>query len=163
VNNLSIDIERLTPGIVNGLCPLPGLATGGQPDPDDLASLAQAGVRTILDTREPGERRGFDEAAAVARAGMKYVNVPVGTTIDDTLFDRVRDVLRREERPILVHCATGNRVGLVLIPYLILDEGKSKDEAVALAARMGMRSPQLAHVALRYVARAQSTEKQQCC
>jgi uncharacterized protein (TIGR01244 family) len=159
VSNLSIDIERITPGIVNGLCPLPGLVTGGQPDPDDLVALAQAGIRTILDTREPGERRGYDEAAAVARAGMKYVNVPVGSTIDDTLFDRVRDVLRREERPILVHCATGNRVGLALIPYLILDEGKSDEEAVALAVQMGMRSPQLAQFALRYVARVQPMEK----
>jgi uncharacterized protein (TIGR01244 family) len=159
MNNLSIDIDQIAPGIVNGLCPLPGLATGGQPDPDDLVALAQAGVRTILDTREPSERRGYDEATAVARAGMKYVNVPVGGAIDDALFDRVRDVLRREERPILVHCATGNRVGLVLIPHLVLDEGKSAEDAIALATQMGMRSPQLAHLALRYVARARSMER----
>lgn len=160
MNNAVMDIERIAPGIVNGFCPLPGLATGGQPDGGHLIALAEAGYRTILDTREPGEPRGFNEAAAAERAGLEYINLPVGIALDDTLFDRVREVLRdADRRPVLVHCATGNRVGMVLIPYLILDEGKSPQDAIALAMRMGMRAPQLAQLALQYVARAQAKER----
>lgn len=160
MNDAVMAIESIAPGMINAFCPLPGLATGGQPDPADLAALAESGFRAILDTREPHERRGFDEPAAARQAGLEYINVPIGAALDDGVFDRVREVMRDESRrPLLVHCATGNRVGVALIPYLILDEGKTPADAIVLAMRMGMRAPQFAHLALQYVARANTQEK----
>lgn len=148
-------IEVLAPGMVNAYCPLPGVATGGQPDPGDLEALAAAGFRTVVDTRDPREPRGYDEARAVEAAGMEYVNVPVGGAITDGLFQTVRDIMRDPaRRPVLVHCATGNRVGLVLIPWLMLDEGMSDREALSAAVHMGLRSQQMAQIAFDYAARA---------
>ena len=159
MNDAVMDIEGIAPGMINGFCPLPGLATGGQPDPADLAALAESGFRAILDTREPHEGRGFDEPAAARQAGLEYINVPMGATLDDGVFDRVREIMRdAARRPLLVHCATGNRVGVALIPYLILDERKTPEEAIMLAMRMGMRAPQFAHLALQYVTRANTRE-----
>lgn len=160
MNDTVIDIERIAPGMLNGFCPMPGVATGGQPNAADLAALARSGYRTILDTREAHERRGFDEPAAARRAGLEYINVPIGASLDDGVFERVREIMRDENRrPVLVHCATGNRVGVALIPHLMLDEGKTAEEAIVLAMRMGLRAPQLAHLALQYVARANKPEK----
>lgn len=150
-------IRSIAPGMLNAYCPLPGVATGGQPMPSDLQALAKAGYRVILDIRGPDERRGFDEVRAAREAGLEYINVPVGHgPLADEVFDQVRALLRDDaRRPLLFHCASGNRVGLMLIPYLMLDQGKSPREALQVAVQVGLSSPQLAQLALDYVRRQQ--------
>ncbi len=44
-------------------------------------------------------------------------------------------------------------MGALLIPYLILDDGKTTEEAVETASRIGLRSDELERAALRYAAR----------
>ncbi|NBQ32498.1 MAG: hypothetical protein EBU21_11235, partial [Proteobacteria bacterium] len=56
-------------------------------------------------------------------------------------------------RPILIHCKSANRVGAVVLPYLILDEGHSEAEAVEIATAAGLKVPALRESALAYVAR----------
>jgi uncharacterized protein (TIGR01244 family) len=150
------EIDQLVGGLVNGACLLTGVYTGGQPAEEELDALAAAGVRTVLDTRAPDEYRGFDEGRAVREAGMDYVVLPVTPyTLTPATFDRFRELLKAEERrPVLVHCASGNRVGALLVPYLILDEGRSPDEALELAVASGLRSQALLDVAMAYVERA---------
>jgi protein-tyrosine phosphatase len=53
--------------------------------------------------------------------------------------------------PVLVHCASGNRVGPVMIAWLVLDRGWSWDRAVEAAKQGGMRSPELEAAARAYV------------
>lgn len=139
------------------------VVVGGQPDERQLEAMAAAGYRMVLDTRQPGEARGFDEPALVARLGMKYVNLPiVGSDIPDESFDRLRDLLAGgaggpsgggAQRPAVLHCASGNRVSALLIPWLILDEGATVEQALRVAADAGLRNGQLARLALDYVRR----------
>jgi uncharacterized protein (TIGR01244 family) len=138
-----------------GSCPIDGVAAAGQPDDRMLTELARAGYRTVLDLRAPDEPRGFDEAAAVARAGMQYVPLPVTqATLTDAVFDRFRAVMRDPaNRPILVHCASSNRVGALLMPYLMLDEHRSAADALTMARGAGLRSPELAEMARDYAQR----------
>jgi protein tyrosine phosphatase (PTP) superfamily phosphohydrolase (DUF442 family) len=84
---------------------------------------------------------------------MEYVNIPVGhEDIDDETFDRFRELMRDGGcRPVLVHCSSANRVGALLIPYLILDEGMTPEKVSAIAAEVGLRSNRLERAALRYV------------
>jgi len=56
-----------------------------------------------------------------------------------------------ERRPALVHCSSANRVGTLLIPYLILDEGKTSEDAKDIAARVTLRSDELERAAFSYV------------
>lgn len=149
------EIRRITPGMLNAYCPMSGLATGGQPTAADLQGLARAGYRAILDIRGPEERRGYDEVRAARDAGLEYINLPVGHgPLPDELFERFRAILRdASRRPLLVHCASGNRVGLMLIPFLVLDEGRPPREALDTAIQAGLSSPQLAQLALDYVRR----------
>jgi uncharacterized protein (TIGR01244 family) len=149
------DYRELVPGLVNAACPVPGIVGGGQPTPGHLAALAAAGFRTVLDLRAPQEQRGYDQPAQARAAGIEYVNLPVvGAPTDDT-YERVRALLADPgRRPILVHCGSGNRVGGVLLPYLVLDEGKDPEEALRLAVEMGLRSQPLADLAFDYIARS---------
>lgn len=154
------DLSQIVPGLLNGACPLPGMVTAGQPTPDGLEQLAAAGVRTILDLRGTGEDRGYDEPAAVERAGMRYVPLPVTPpAVPDATFDRFRELLAdRENWPVLVHCATSNRVGMLLLPYFALDRGMDPEAALQRAIESGLRSQPLADVALQYVERTRASE-----
>lgn len=138
----------------NGSSPLPGVLTAGQPSASQITQLAQSGVKTVIDLRLPDEPRGFDEPAVVRAAGLTYRNIPVTPgTLGDREFDELRVLLSDESaRPVLVHCAAANRVGALLIPYLVLDEKRSLDDALEIAGQIGLRSNDLARAALTYVA-----------
>lgn len=138
-----------------GTCPLEDVGAAGQPSEESLARMAQAGYRTLVDLRAPEEPRGYDEAAAATRAGLRYVPIPVTqATLDDAAFDRFRGMMRDpDNRPVLVHCASSNRVGALLLPYFLLDERRPMEEAVAMARGAGLRSPELAQMALDYARR----------
>lgn len=155
-------VTDLAPGMANASEPLEGVATAGQPRKEDLEKLAGAGYGAVVDLRASGEERGFDEAEAVGALGMEYVNLPVTTeTPDDATFGRFREVMKdARRRPVLVHCGSANRVGALLLPHLILDRGKSPQEAVEEARRVGLRSAALEGAALRYAERRGRGEEQ---
>jgi uncharacterized protein (TIGR01244 family) len=136
-------------------CPLEGVGTAGQPSESAWADLAKAGFKSVVDLRAPEEARGHDEASAVRTAGMEYIPLPVTpVTLRDESYDRFRKIMRDPaRRPILVHCATANRVGALLIPYLMLDEGRPAEESIQVARQVGLRSPEYVTMALEYVNR----------
>ncbi len=135
--------------------PLPHLLTSGQPTPQQLEALKAAGAEVIFDIRDPMEPRGFDEAELVRKLGMRYVNVSVlQGALDDATMEAVLTELRQDEgRTMLLHCASANRVGGALIPYLILDQGLSEDDAVEAATRVGLRGADLLEWGLDYARR----------
>jgi hypothetical protein len=62
-------------------------------------------------------------------------------------------VRRSAGHPLLFHCASANRVGGALIPYFILDQGMSEDDAVDAAMRIGLRGADLLEWGLDYARR----------
>jgi uncharacterized protein (TIGR01244 family) len=132
-------------GLLNGSTPEPGLLAAGQPTAEDLAEVAAAGYKTVLDLRAPGEDRGFDEPALVRELGLTYVNLPFVTAeLDAATLDRFRELLRTAERPVLVHCGTSNRVGAALFAHWVLDAKLDLPIARERAATAGLKSPELA-------------------
>jgi protein tyrosine phosphatase (PTP) superfamily phosphohydrolase (DUF442 family) len=142
-------------GVPNAAEPLPNLVTGGQPGAGHLEALKEAGNQVVLDIRDPMEPRPVDEPELVRRLGMEYVNVSVRQgALDDATMDRVLGALRlNQTRPLFLHCASANRVGGVLIPYFILDQGMSEDDAVEAAMRVGLRGADLLEWGLDYARR----------
>lgn len=141
-------------GAANASEPVAGLVTSGQPSAQQLAALKQAGCELVLDCRDPMEPRPLSESDEVKRAGMDYIVIPVGHTRgDDETLRRIRDVLATNvgKRKLLFHCASGNRVGATLIPYLMLDQQFSEDDAVMTAMRTGARNAELIEWALEFV------------
>ena len=135
--------------------PLPGLHTAGQPGPADLQDLEARGVKTVIDLRDPMEPRSFDEPALVRQLGMQYLNVSVRQgALDDAVMDAALGAIRQSaDQPLLLHCASANRVGGVLIPYFMIDKGMSEDDAVATAMQVGLRGADLLEWALEYTQR----------
>lgn len=151
------DISEIAPGLMNASS-IEGVVTAGQPEEQHFEQLAEAGFKTVVDIRTPEEPRdGFEESEVVRRAGMEYINVPVGhETVEDETLDRLRELLRDPNlRPMLLHCKSANRLGALLIAYFVLDEGKTPEEAVEIATQAGLKSDELKEAALKYVNKRQ--------
>jgi protein tyrosine phosphatase (PTP) superfamily phosphohydrolase (DUF442 family) len=134
--------------------------TGGQPSAAHLAAFKATGGQILLDLRDPMEPRPLDEPAVARSLDLEYVNVPVsaGTMTDETM-DRILGTLRRAgDRPVLVHCGSGNRVGAALLPLLMLDHGLEEEDAVDQAMRIGLRSAELLEWGMDYVRRHRRME-----
>ena len=117
--------------------------TGGQPTPADLERLPEIGVRTVINLRRDEEMTELDEGAILASVGIDYVSIPWAgpAQLTDEIFDRCRDALESAERPLFFHCKSANRVGAVWIPWRVLDQGATFEEALDEAKRIGMRTP----------------------
>lgn len=119
--------------------PRPGLYTAGQPASSDWAMIAGRGVTTVINLRTPAELAGRDEAAEVGAAGMRYAEIPVdgAAGIGMEKARALRSLLDRADGPVLVHCASGNRVG-ALIALGAADAGASTEDAIAQGRAAGM-------------------------
>lgn len=150
------DLLDAAAGIANASEPVAGLVTGGQPTAQQLAALRKAGCEVILDCRDPMEPRPLSEADEVRGAGMEYIVIPVGHTRgDDDTLRRIHQVLTSNvgKKKMLYHCASGNRVAATLIPYLMLDQDFTEEEAVETAMRAGARNAELIEWAVEFVSK----------
>ncbi|HVS63981.1 MAG TPA: sulfur transferase domain-containing protein [Thermoanaerobaculia bacterium] len=132
------------PPLADAHHPEEGVLFGGQPSEAELEALAEAGY-TVLDLRMPQEDRGYDEATAAERLGLEYHNVPVGgaTLSDSSTFERFFELFEKAERPVAVHCASGNRVGGLYYAYLVAKKGLSREQALEKARESGLSSESL--------------------
>ncbi len=132
-------------GAPNATLPLPWLATAGQPTAAQFAAAQAAGVKVVIDLRDPMEPRPFDEAATLRSLGVAYINIPVSSgVLSDATLEQILAALRSHAgTPTILHCASANRVGGALIPYFVLDEGMAEQDAVDAAMRVGLRSAEL--------------------
>ncbi len=111
----------------------------GQPDEAMLQAIAAVGFSTVVDMRSAAEDRGFDEQKEIARLGMAYVLLPIGSAGDITLDNAavLDQILAENKGPVLLHCASGNRVGAL---YALREKmhGATNDEALAVGKAAGM-------------------------
>jgi uncharacterized protein (TIGR01244 family) len=128
--------------VPNARVPIAGVLSGGQPTPDQIAAAGAAGYKTVINLR-PDTEKGFEwEAAAVQSAGMTYVSIPVagpdGLTKDNVI--RIDAALKAAEAkgPVLMHCASGNRIGAVLALRAAWLEGKEPAAALAYGEASGL-------------------------
>lgn len=111
----------------------------GQPDGHVLSLARDAGFTTVVDLRAESEERGMDEAAEVSALGMHYISLPVSGA-DDVSFDNAAaldEILANSDGPVLLHCASGNRVGAL---YALREKlaGATDEEALAAGKVAGL-------------------------
>jgi len=128
------------PELSNAVSPEQGVIAAGRIGPGEVAALRDAGFRHVIDLTPDAETPGFDEAAAVRAAGLRYSNLPLAGASELTrenvlAFDTL---LAGAERPLLVHCASGNRVGAMAALRAAWVEGHSAEEAIAIGREWGL-------------------------
>lgn len=131
-------------GIVNAVEAEPGLLIAGQPTAQQLKAAGKAGYHTVLDLRSRVEDRGFNEEKTVRKAKMAYTNVEVTPdTLTQSKVLYFLMMLREAERPVLLHCHSGNRAGALYYAWLVLEKAVPEDQALEQARAAGLRDPLL--------------------
>ena len=127
--------------VADALYPAPGFVAAGRLQAADVERLRGAGIRHVIDLTPDAETPDFDEAAAVRAAGLDYSNLPLRDATDLTrdnvlAFDAL---VRGAKQPVLVHCASGNRVGAMAALRAAWIDGKPLEEAVAIGKQWGLK------------------------
>jgi uncharacterized protein (TIGR01244 family) len=83
----------------------------GQILPGDVAAVAAAGVRTIVNNRpdheEPGQPLGREIEAAATAAGLGYRHIPVAGGFSPAQVEEMAEALA--DGPVLAFCKSGTR------------------------------------------------------
>lgn len=118
-----------------------GLLVGGQPTEEQIRRLAREGYRTIVNLRGPDEEGGWDEAPLSEELGMTFVDVPIASKADLTEANArlLAELLDRPDGfPMLVHCASGNRVGALFALKAFYVDGEPPEEALRKGLDAGL-------------------------
>jgi protein tyrosine phosphatase (PTP) superfamily phosphohydrolase (DUF442 family) len=118
-----------------------GVVLAGVVDLTSLRSVQQGPV-TVVDLRTEAE--GVTAAAIVAgELGLTYHNLPVaGASIDPAQLNELRNLLdgRRDDEFMVIHCASGNRAGM-LWGALALEQGENLEIVRAELAPILNKTP----------------------
>jgi len=109
---------------------------GGQPRGEQWHRLAEHyGIRAVIDLREDRPRADWqiEEVSFCARAGVRYVKVPIGPDhLTEEELDNIMTVMTDPScQPLLVHCEHGSsRTGVVIAAYRMVVQGWGLEAAL---------------------------------
>jgi uncharacterized protein (TIGR01244 family) len=129
--------------------------TGGQPRLEHFDKLKADGVKAVLNLRQPSEHRADEEQAAVAKAGLKYFNIPVQYTnpTDAQVDEFLKITDDPANRPMFIHCTAAIRVGAFWAIRRAVRDGLPVDQAIEDGRKVGLtNAPHLDEFVRKYVA-----------
>lgn len=134
-------MQAHVPDVADAVSPSPGVISAGRLGQEDIGRLQAAGIQHVIDLTPDDETPHFDEAKAIRSAGIDYSNLPIRGAEDLTrenviAFDQL---LLNAQRPVLVHCASGNRVGAMAALRAAWIESKSAEDAIAIGKAWGLK------------------------
>ena len=115
------------------------VAVSEQIRPADVADIAAAGYRVLVNNRpdneEPGQPAGTDIAAAAAAAGLEYHYLPVtAANFPGPDFERMRKLLQDDSQPVLAFCRSGTRCANL---WVACRDEQDRAEARGVARQLG--------------------------
>ncbi|MFH1303956.1 MAG: protein tyrosine phosphatase family protein [Planctomycetota bacterium] len=132
----------------------------GQPVPGDFDLIQKAGVKTVINLR-PLSELTWDEGSYLKMRELDYIHIPFRApeTLTPEVFDQCRKLLNdKTKRPLVLHCASANRVGAIWLAYRVLDDGLSFDDALKEAKQVGLKTPGYIERAKAYIAAQSNSE-----
>lgn len=118
-------------------------ATGGQPTEQAYAKAAASGFRSVLSLRAGNEGVDlFRERLIVEKTKMRYFNIPVVSSEPTAAQadEFIRLVKEESNHPMLINCASANRVGAFMMIYRVLEQSWTEEKALDEAVRIGLSS-----------------------
>src|SRR5262249_34420726 len=149
-------VERyLKSDVPRVLCLDDNFATGGQPSEQAFAKVAASGFHSVLSLRTAAE--GIDlkkERALVEKPGLRYFNIPVVSTAPraEQADEFIKMVKEKSNPPMVINCATANRVGAFMMIYRVVEQGWNEEKALDEALKIGLRGDELKKFAQNYIA-----------
>ena len=115
------------------------VAVSAQISAEDVAEIAAAGYKVLVNNRPDGEEAGQPSAAEIAaaaeRVGLEYHYMPVThTSFPGDDFAAFSALLDNRDRPVLAFCRTGTRCTNL---WVSSREPGEREQASATAASLG--------------------------
>jgi protein tyrosine phosphatase (PTP) superfamily phosphohydrolase (DUF442 family) len=157
-------IERsLKSDVPRVLCLDGAFTTGGQPTNQAYAKAAASGFRSVLSLRTASE--GVDlarERSVVEKNKLRYFNIPVVSSAPrpEQADEFIRLAQERSNHPMLINCASANRVGAFMMIFRVLEQGWPEDKALEEAVKIGLRGDELKKFTRNYIAQRATKLKQ---
>jgi uncharacterized protein (TIGR01244 family) len=134
--------DILALGVVNLQRPADNVFVTGQPTEAELGELASLGIKHVINLR-PESEQSFDEANVVTSLNMTYHALPIegaqGVTTHNA--QALTDILNSiGDEPVLVHCASGNRVGGLIALQRGTVSGVGVEQSIAEGRRWGLNA-----------------------
>jgi len=152
--SLKSDVPRV-------LCLDGSFTTGAQPTEQAYSKIAASGFKSVLSLRSAKE--GVDlarERSIVQKRNLRYFNIPVDSSAPrpEQAEEFLRLVKEKSNHPMLINCASANRVGAFMMIYRVLEQGWSEDKALDEAVKIGTSSEGLKKFARDYIAQRRSKQ-----
>lgn len=108
-----------------------------------LEAVRALGMATVISLVPADERPEIDEGALVSAAGLQFVSVPVAGPNDLThskVSEFAHALAQADSRgkPVLIHCASANRVGAMMALKSAWLDGQDSEAALATGRAYGM-------------------------
>lgn len=132
----------------------------GQPAEADFDLIRKAGVKTVINLRTERELK-WDEALYLKMLQLDYVHIPFRKpdSLTPAVFDQCRKLLNDKSRqPLMLHCASANRVGAIWLTHRVLDDGLCFEAALEEAKQVGLKTPGYIDQAKAYIAAQMKAE-----
>jgi uncharacterized protein (TIGR01244 family) len=115
------------------------IAVSAQITPENVAAIAAAGYKVLVNNRPDGEEANqpgnTDIAAAAKAAGMEYHYMPITAgNFPGPDFGRMRTLLDDTARPVLAFCRSGTRCTNL---WVASKDGASRERARVQALQLG--------------------------
>lgn len=124
----------------------------GQPSAKALAEAKRRGIQVVVTLRTDGEI-DWDEAAAAKDLGLEFhqFGFRAPNTLTDEIFDKSLKILANRKKPVLLHCASANRVGAIWLAHRVLNDGAAIGAAREEAQTVGLATEAYEQKALEYI------------
>ncbi len=108
------------------------LLSSGMPTAEQMKSVAEAGVKVVINLAPCDSERDLpDEGALAASLGMKYINIPVewDAPTRQNFDDFARAMDENQDSKMLVHCRANYRATGFITLYRVRRLGWKPEEA----------------------------------
>ncbi len=108
------------------------LSSSGMPKPEQLKSVAEAGVKLVINLATSKSEGAIpNEAELIIGLGMEYINIPVDWNhpTKQNLDDFIRSMEAHKDKSVLVHCQANFRATGFVTLYRVLRLGWKKEDA----------------------------------
>lgn len=124
---MSVQVEDIT----NYLQVAPGIFTGGQPTPEEIAALGKADFKIIINLGLINSPDAIpDEQELVQESGMAYVHIPVEwqSPQPEDLLKFFSMFEQHKAFKTFVHCVLNMRVSIFIYLYRVIIERQEPDK-----------------------------------
>ncbi len=119
-----------------------GYLVGGQPTAEQYEAISKAGYGTVIDMRVATEGGAENNKSQVEALKMTYLSLPIGSADDmnQASVKKFSEFLAAAKGPVVVHCASSNRVGAMFALKEHWIDNVDPVEAVAHGKQAGLKS-----------------------